>query len=90
MGEFSTGEKGNFQPALTALIATFEVTAERRRAAHLDGAHDAPLPRRHGRAMVLSMSLSVAAEHVRHFQLRTVHASRRSEVLRRGGCWLYR
>ena len=73
---------------VAALIAAFEVAAEHGRAAHLDGGHDAPLRHRHRRAMLLSISFSVAAEHVRHFQLRTVHAARRSEVLRRGGCGL--
>ena len=58
--------------------------AERGRAAHLDGAHDAPLRGRHRRAMLLSIGFSVAAEHVRHFQPRTVHAAS-SEVLRCGG-----
>jgi hypothetical protein len=37
--------------------------------------------------MLLSIRFSVAAEDVRHFQLRTVHAAR-SEVLRRRGCGL--
>ena len=36
--------------------------------------------------MLLSISFSVAAEHVRHFQFRTVHAWRLSETLRSG--WL--
>ena len=58
---------------MAALIAAFEVAAESGRAAHLDGGHDAPLRRRHRRAMLLSIGFSVAAEHVRHFQLRTVH-----------------
>src|SRR6516225_536757 len=59
------------------------MAAERCRAAHLDGVHDAPLHRRHRRAMLPSIGFSVAAEHVRHFQLRTVHAAS-SEVLRCG------
>ena len=58
---------------MAALIAALEVAAESGRAAHLDGGHDAPLPARHRRAMLLSISFSVAAEHVRHFQLRTIH-----------------
>ena len=56
-----------------ALIALFEMAAERGRAAHLDGRHDASLCRGHRRAMLLSIGFSVAAEHVRHFQLRTLH-----------------
>ena len=35
--------------------------------------------------MLLTISFSVAAEHVRHFELRTVHAARCLEVLRRSG-----
>jgi hypothetical protein len=62
-------------PFIGALIAAFEVAAENRCAAHLDGGHDAPLSHRHRRAMLLSISLSVAAEHVRHFQLRTIHGA---------------
>ena len=72
---------------IAALIAAFEVAAKRRGAAHFDRGHDAPLRRRHRRAMLLSIRFSVAAEDVRHFQLRTVHAAR-SEVLRRRGCGL--
>src|SRR5438067_835571 len=52
-------------PFKAALIAAFEVAAKSGRAAHLDGGHDAPLPRRYRRAMLLSISFSVAAEHVR-------------------------
>ena len=58
---------------LATLITAFEVAAQGGCAAHLDGGHDAPLRHRHGRAMLLSISFSVAADHVRHFQLRTVH-----------------
>jgi hypothetical protein len=58
---------------VVALIAAFEVAAENCRATHLDGGHDASLSHRHRRAMLLSISFSVAAEHVRHFQLRTIH-----------------
>src|ERR1022692_2042589 len=58
---------------IAALVAAFEMATEGRGTAHLDSRHDAPL--RHGqrRAMLLSISFSVAAEHVRHFQLRTFH-----------------
>jgi hypothetical protein len=74
---------------VAALIATFEVAAQRSRAAHLDGAHDAPLYHRHRRAVLLTISFSVAAEDVRHFELGTVHAARRSEGLRRDGGGFY-
>jgi hypothetical protein len=51
---------------MAALVAAFEMAAESRGTAHFDSSHDAPL--RHGqrRAMLLSISFSVAAEHVRH------------------------
>src|SRR5215472_775439 len=38
-------------PLVTALIAAFEVAAQRCRTTHLDCGHDAPLPDRHRRAM---------------------------------------
>jgi fructose-1,6-bisphosphatase/inositol monophosphatase family enzyme len=60
-------------PFIGALVAAFEVAAENGRAAHLNGGHDAPLSHGHRRAMLLSISFSVAAEHVRHFQLRAIH-----------------
>src|ERR1700739_2208544 len=55
-----------------ALVTALQMTAEDSGAAHLDSGHDAPLRNRHRRAMLLSIDFSVAAEHVRHFQLRTV------------------
>ena len=69
---------------MAALVTSLQVTAEDSGAAHLDGGHDAALPNRHRRAMLLSIGFSVAAEHVRHFQLRTVHgpALRNTEVRR--------
>ena len=60
-------------PFMPALIATFEMTAECGCAAHLDGVHDAPLCLRHRRAMVFSISFSIAAEYVRYFPLRPIH-----------------
>jgi len=58
---------------MATLVAAFEVAAQRRRAAHLDCCHDAPLRRGHRRAMLLSIGFPVAAEHIRHFQLRAIH-----------------
>ena len=58
---------------MAALIALFDLSAESRRAAHLDGGHDASLRRRHRRAMLFSIGFAVAAEDVRHFQLRAIH-----------------
>jgi hypothetical protein len=60
-------------PFMPTLIATLEVTAQRRRATHLDCSHDAPLRRGHRRAMLLTIGCAVAAEDIRHFQLRAIH-----------------
>jgi hypothetical protein len=72
-------------PFIGALVAAFEVAAENGRAAHLNGGHDAPLSHGHRRAMLLSISFSVAAEHVRHFQLRAIHGGQRLEEWWRSG-----
>ena len=58
---------------MAALIALLDVAAESRRAADLDGVHDASLCRGQRRAMLLAIGFSVAAEHVPHFQLRAIH-----------------
>jgi hypothetical protein len=60
-------------PFLAALIAALKVAAQCGCAAHLDRGHDAPLCRRHRRAMLVSISFPVAAEYIRHFQLRAIH-----------------
>jgi len=62
-------------PFMTTLIATLEVAAERRCAAHLDGGHDAPLCFRHRRAILVSIGFPIAAEHVRYFPRRPIHRS---------------
>src|SRR6266581_1126609 len=71
-------------PLMATLIASLEVATEGRRSTQFDCGHDAPLRRGHRRAMLFSVSCAVAAEEVRHFQLRAIHGPR-SEVLRRGG-----
>jgi hypothetical protein len=58
---------------IATLIAAFEVAAERCRPALLNGSHDAPLRDGHRRAMLLTISYAVAAEDIRHFQLRAIH-----------------
>jgi hypothetical protein len=58
---------------MTALVAAFEVAAERRRAAYLDCGHDAPLFDGHRRAVLVPIGFAVTAEHIRHFQLRAIH-----------------
>jgi hypothetical protein len=60
---------------LTACITLFDLSSESRRPAHLDGAHDASLRCGHRRGMLLSIGSPVAAEDVRHFQLRAIHAA---------------
>jgi len=60
-------------PLIGALITAFKVAAKCRSAAHLDCGHDAPLWRGHRRAMLLTINCAVAAEDIRHFQLRAVH-----------------
>lgn len=58
---------------ITALVAAFEMTTENCRAAHFDSCHHTPLFSGHRCAMILSISLAVATEHVRHLQLGAVH-----------------
>ena len=60
-------------PLMAALIAAFEVTTERLGAARLDGGHDTSLLCGHRRAMLVAIGLAVTAEHIRHFQLGTIH-----------------
>jgi hypothetical protein len=60
-------------PLMATLIALLKVAAKRRRAAHLNCGHDAPLGRGHRRAMLPTIGCAVAAEDIRHFQLRAIH-----------------
>ena len=62
------------------------MAAESGGAAHLDRGHDAPLRGRERSTMLLTIGFAVAAEDVRHFELRAIHRARRSEVL--GWCGL--
>ena len=73
---------------VTTAVAPLEMTAESGRAAHLDRGHDAPLCSGQRRTMLLTIGFAVAAEDVRHFQLRAIHGARRLEVLGRGGLGL--
>jgi len=70
---------------MTALIALLDVTAERGGPAEFDRGHDAPLRRAQRRAMLRTIGVAVAAEHVRHFRPRPGHRRRGSEVLGHGG-----
>src|SRR5258706_11902963 len=71
-------------PLVIATVAALEMTAESCGSTHLDRGHDAPLGRRHRRAMLFTIGFAVAAEDVRHFQLRAIQGARRLEGLRRG------
>jgi len=70
---------------MTALIALLDVTAKRGGPAEFDRGHDAPLRCAQRRAMLRTIGVAVAAEHVRHFRPRPGHRRRGSEVLARGG-----
>jgi hypothetical protein len=58
---------------VATLIALLNVTTERRGSAELDRAHDAMLRRGQQSAMMLTIGLTVAAEHIRHFQPEAGH-----------------
>ena len=49
---------------MTALIALLDVTAKRGGSAEFDRGHDAPLRRAQRRAMLRTIGVAVAAEHV--------------------------
>ena len=55
---------------MRAVLATFDVTAERRRATNLDRRHDAALSWAHMAGIDRAPRLSVATEDIRHLQLR--------------------
>jgi hypothetical protein len=63
------------------------MTAESGGTTHLDGGHDASLCSRERPFMLLTIGFAVAAEDVRHFPLRALHRSGRSEGL--GWCGLH-
>src|SRR6516164_5728259 len=68
------------RPLVIAGVAAFEMTAESCGATHLDRSHDTPLSCRERPIMLLTIGFAVAAEDVRHFQLRAIHRARRLEV----------
>jgi hypothetical protein len=49
------------------------MTAESCGSTHLDRGHGAPLGSRERRTMLLTIGFAVAAEYIRHFQLRAIH-----------------
>src|SRR6267378_7236380 len=70
------------RPLVRTTVAAFEMTAESCGATHLDRGHDASLGSGERPIMLLTIGFAVAAEDVRHFQLRAIHRARRLEVLR--------
>ena len=58
---------------MAAVIARFDVPAERGGAAQFDRRHDAALGDRQRRVMLLAIGFAVAAEDVRHFRPRAGH-----------------
>jgi hypothetical protein len=72
------------RPLVITAVAAFEMAAESCGATHLDRGHDASLGRGERPIMLLTIGFAVAAEDVRHFQLRAIHRARRLEVL---GCF---
>ena len=65
------------------LVALFEWPPRAAVRQTLDRSHDAALRDRQRSAVLLTIVGTVAAEHVRHFELRAVHRAGRSEIL---GC----
>src|SRR5438309_10565787 len=78
------------RPLVITAVAAFEMTAESCGATHLDRGHDASLGRRERPIMLLTIGFAVAAEDVRHFQLRAIHRARGLEVLGWFGLDLHR
>src|SRR6266699_3856647 len=78
------------RPFVITAIAAFEMTAESCGATHLDRGHDASLGRGERPIMLLTIGFAVAAEDVRHFQLRAIHRAQRLEVLGWFGLVLHR
>ena len=58
---------------VTAAVALFDVATERRRPADLDRRHCPALGRRQRSAVLLPKSVTVVAEHIRHFRPRPSH-----------------
>jgi hypothetical protein len=57
------------------VVALFEVSAESGGPAVLNGLQDAPLHGAEGDPVLKIKGLSVAAEDIRHFELRSLHGS---------------
>jgi hypothetical protein len=60
---------------MTALVASFEMTAENSGPTDLDGMHDAALRDAQRSAVLLTIVVAVTAEYIRHFELWAIHRS---------------
>ena len=90
LGTMAVAAAAITRPFVIAAVTTFKMTAESCGATHLDRGHDTPLGRRYRPVMLLTIGFAVAAEDVRHFQLRAIHRARWLEVLGWCGLDLYR
>src|SRR5256885_13156591 len=78
------------RPLVITAVAAFEMAAESGGATHLDRGYDATLGSGERPIMLLTIGFAVAAEDVRHFQLRAIHRAQRLEVLGWFGLDLHR
>src|SRR2546421_155262 len=78
------------RPLVITAVAAFEMAAESGGATHLDRGYDATLGSGERPIMLLTIGFAVAAEDVRHFQLRAIHRAQRLEVLGWFGLVLHR
>ena len=72
---------------MAAAVAPLDVPTEGRGATKFDRGHGTALCGRERSAVLLTISLTVAAEHVRHLQGASRHADRRLEMLWRSWLW---
>lgn len=70
---------------VTAGVAPFQVAAEGDGTAAFNSAHYAPLSVREGSCVLLPILRAIAAENIRHLELRTLHRSAVSEMLTAAG-----
>ena len=69
-------------PLMTALVTLLPMSAQSCGPAHFDGSHHTPMSCRQGCRMFLTIIVAVAAEDIRHLQLRSLQP--RSGLLRCG------
>jgi hypothetical protein len=58
---------------MAALVALLKMPPEHGGPADLDRRHHSALRNGHGSAMPLTIGVTVAVEHIRHFELRAIH-----------------